>query len=142
MLLLEKAPEEHKGGNSRVSANIVFWPNDVEKAKTYFRALTGPYTDNISDKMIEVWAEEMHANRRWLEGLGMQAMKIGGAEFPEFPGSDCVEMLVNISRPPGSGGQDFTLRQAPPDLGRVLGGERLWKGVTEPALDARTIRRM
>jgi succinate dehydrogenase/fumarate reductase flavoprotein subunit len=40
VLLLEKAPEEHKGGNSRVSANIVFWPNDVEKAKTYFRALT------------------------------------------------------------------------------------------------------
>jgi hypothetical protein len=33
--------------------------------------------DNISDKMIEVWAEEMHANRAWLEGLGMQAMNIG-----------------------------------------------------------------
>ena len=142
VLLLEKAPEEHKGGNSRVSANIVFWPNDVEKAKTYFRALTGPYTDNISGKMIGVWAEEMHANRAWLEGLGMQPMNIGGAEFPEFPGSDCVEMLVNVGQLPGSGGEEFTLRQTSAQLGQMLGGERLWKGVTEPALDTRRIRRM
>ena len=42
VLLLEKAPEADKGGNSRVSGQIVFWPNDVEKAKTYFKALTGP----------------------------------------------------------------------------------------------------
>jgi len=30
VLLLEKAPEADKGGNSRVSGQIVFWPNDVE----------------------------------------------------------------------------------------------------------------
>jgi len=42
VLLLEKAPDKHKGGNSRVSANIVFWPDDVEKAEAYFKALAGP----------------------------------------------------------------------------------------------------
>src|SRR5271154_7468151 len=47
VLLLEKAPEADKGGNSRVSGQIVFWPNDIEKAKTYFKALTGPHQENI-----------------------------------------------------------------------------------------------
>ena len=36
VLLLEKAPEKHKGGNSRVSANLVFWPDNVAKAKSPF----------------------------------------------------------------------------------------------------------
>ena len=72
VLLLEKAPEQYKGGNSRVNAQILFWPNDIEKAKTYFKALAGPYMDNISEEMVEVWATEMHANRAYLEGLGMK----------------------------------------------------------------------
>ncbi len=112
VLLLEKAPEKHKGGNSRISGNIIFWPNDVEKAKTYFRALTGPYMDNISDEMVKVWATEMHENRAWLEGLGMKPFNIGPAEFPEFPASDCVEMLVHLEELPDmkSGSEGFSLR--------------------------------
>lgn len=84
VLMLEKAPEEHKSGNSRVSGNLFFWPNDIEKAKTYFKALTGPYKDNISEEMVQVWATEMHANRAWLENLGMKPTEFSGAEFPEF----------------------------------------------------------
>ncbi len=119
-LMLEKAPEAHKGGNSRVSGNIVFWPNDVEKAKIYFKALAGPYMDDISEEMVEVWASEMHANRAWLEGLGLKPATFGLAEFPELPGSDCAQMLMH-----GEG---------------AIGQERLWKGVTEPAMAARRIR--
>jgi succinate dehydrogenase/fumarate reductase flavoprotein subunit len=139
VLLLEKAPEKYKGGNSRVSGNIVFWPNDVEKAKIYFRALTTPYMDNISDEMVNVWATEMHTNREWLEGLGMKPFNIGPAEFPEFAGSDCVEMLVNLGEAPR---EKLNLRLSASKLNEVIGGERLWKGVTEPALDARNIRRL
>lgn len=120
VLLLEKAPESEKGGNSRVSANIVFWPNDVEKAKIYFRALTGPYIDNISDAMVDVWATEMYANRAWLEGLGMKTFESSGAEFPEFPGADCVKQLMNGAGP--------------------LGQARVFDGVIEPAMAARKIR--
>jgi succinate dehydrogenase/fumarate reductase flavoprotein subunit len=120
VLMLEKAPEEHKGGNSRVSGNLFFWPNDIEKAKTYFKALTGPYKDNISEEMVQVWATEMHANRAWLENLGMKPTEFSGAEFPEFDGSDCVQMLMHGDGP--------------------IGEERLWKGVTEPAMAARQIR--
>jgi len=78
---------------------IVFWPNDIEKAKTYFKALTGPYMDNISEEMVDVWATEVHANRAWLEALGMNPRDVGPAEFPEFDGADCVEMLVHDEAP-------------------------------------------
>jgi succinate dehydrogenase/fumarate reductase flavoprotein subunit len=138
VLLLEKAPEKHKGGNSRVSANIVFWPDDVEKAKIYFRALAGAYMDNISEEMVHVWATEMHANRAWLEQLGMKPANVGGAEFPEMPGSECVQMLVHSEAPASQAASGtFSLAKA----SSPLGGERLWKFLTEPALEKRQIRR-
>jgi hypothetical protein len=119
VLLLEKAPEQHKGGNSRVSANLVFWPDDVEKAKAYFKAMAGPYMDNIPDDMVQAWAAEMFANRAWLENLGMKTAEIPYIEFPEFAGSDCVRVLMNGEGP--------------------MGGQRLWH-VIEPAVAARPIR--
>ena len=118
VLLLEKAPEADKGGNSRVSANLVFWPDDVDKAATYFKALAGPYLDNISDAMVGVWAAEMHANKAWLEALGMTAFDLPYIEFPEMPGSECVKVLMNGPGP--------------------MGGERLWK-VIEAAVVAHGI---
>jgi len=130
VLLLEKAPEEHKGGNSRVSANIVFWPDDVDKAEVYLKALAGPYLDNISDEMVHVWAEQMHANRAWLEKLGMKPADLprsfkGVVEFPELAGSECVHMLVH---------------REDADVAPVkIGGERLWR-VIEKAVAARRIR--
>ncbi|MEI9996926.1 MAG: FAD-dependent oxidoreductase [Rhizomicrobium sp.] len=119
VLLLEKAPEKHKGGNSRVSANLVFWPDDIAKAKAYFRAMAGPYMDNLPEEMLQVWAEEMYANRAWLENLGMKTAEIPYIEFPEFEGSDCVHVLMNGEGP--------------------MGGERLWH-VVETAVSKRPIR--
>jgi len=119
VLLLEKAPEQYKGGNSRVSANLVFWPNDVEKAKAYFLALAGPYTDDISPAMLQAWADEMFANKAWLIGLGMTPADLPYIEFPEMAGSDCVRVLMNGEGP--------------------VGGERLWR-LIEHAVAARPIR--
>jgi succinate dehydrogenase/fumarate reductase flavoprotein subunit len=136
VLLLEKAPERHKGGNSRVCAQVLFWPNDIDKAKTYFRALAGPYMDNISDEMVQVWATEMYVNRTYLEGLGMNPVSAGGAEFPEFAGSDCVQMLLHSDEQ--AAGNDESANS----FDHLLGGERLWIGVTEPALALRKVRRL
>ncbi len=118
VLLIEKAPEKYKGGNSRVSANLVFWPNDVEKAKTYFRAMAGPYMDDISDEMVDTWAQEMFDNRAWLEGMGLDAREYDLIEFPELPGSDCAKTLMHG---PGN-----------------VGEERMWK-LLEGQVDARDI---
>ncbi|AYJ84718.1 FAD-binding protein (plasmid) [Sphingomonas paeninsulae] len=118
VVLLEKAPEAHKGGNSRVSANIVFWPADVAQGVAYFRALAGPYLDNIADDMIAVWATEMHANKAWLEGLGMTPVEMPYVEFPQADGAACVRVLKNGDGP--------------------IGGERLWR-VIEAAVACRPI---
>uniref|UniRef100_UPI0035CBABB8 FAD-dependent oxidoreductase n=1 Tax=uncultured Sphingomonas sp. TaxID=158754 RepID=UPI0035CBABB8 len=118
VLLLEKAPEAHKGGNSRVSANIVFWPADAETAKVYFRSMAGPYMDDISDELLDVWATEMFANKAWLEGLGMTPVEMPYVEFPELAGSDCVRVLLNGEGP--------------------VGGERLWR-LIEAAVEARHV---
>ena len=80
----------------------------------------------------------MHANKKWLEDLGMKPVLAGGAEFPEFAGSDCVQMLVHNDKPPVENGKSaFKL-----GANALLGGERLWNGVTEPALAVRNIRRL
>jgi succinate dehydrogenase/fumarate reductase flavoprotein subunit len=76
--------------------------------------------DGISEEMVSVWAREMHANRAWLESLGLKPVGFALAEFPELPGSECAEMLMHEKGP--------------------IGQERLWKGVTEPAMAARRIR--
>ena len=119
VILLEKAPEPYKGGNSRVSANLVFWPDDIEKGKLYFKAMAGPYMDHISNDMLQVWATEMHANRAWLEALGMTVAELPYIEFPELAGADCVRVLMNGEGP--------------------LGGERLW-GLIEESVAMRPIR--
>jgi len=113
VIVLEKGPFEHRGGNSRVSGQIVFWPNDVDKAEAYFRAMAGPYMDHISDEMVHAWAVEMHSNRAWLEDLGMQVEHVHSVEYPELAGSECVKVILHRKGP--------------------YGEARLWDEVIEPA---------
>ena len=101
VLVLEKSPRALRGGNSRVSGQIVFWPDNVVQAEAYFRAMAGPYMDRISDEMVHAWAVEMHANRAWLESLGMQVEYVQSTEYPEFAGSECVKVLLHGKGPYG-----------------------------------------
>ena len=119
VLMLEKAPERYKGGNSRVSANGIFIPDDVEKVIRYFKALCGPYYDHISNAMVRAWAEEMCANRGWLEALGADLVLWEKAEFPDLPGADCVGTFLHGKGSPGQA--------------------RLWDQVIEPAVAARGV---
>lgn len=119
VLVLEKAPAAFRGGNSRVSGQIVFWPNHVEKAEAYFRAMAGAYTDKMSDALIHAWAVEMHANRAWLEKMGLEPAFVSSVEFPDLPGADCVEVILHRKGP--------------------YGEARLWDQVIEPAYQARNI---
>jgi len=119
VLVLEKAPEEFRGGNSRVSGQIVFWPNDIENAATYLRAMAGAYNDGLTDALVSTWALEMHNNRAWLESLGLQPRFVDSVEFPELPGSECVRVKLHGDGP--------------------YGEARLWDQVVEPAYRARNI---
>ncbi|MDA7949266.1 MAG: FAD-binding protein [Hyphomicrobiaceae bacterium] len=92
VLILEKAPEEHAGGNTRVAAQGYLNTSCVEKGATYLRELCGPY--KVPEDMIRVWAEEMTRNTAWVKSLGgdpqEHQFQPEGIEYPELPGSDCV----------------------------------------------------
>ncbi len=119
VLVIEKSSQQLRGGNSRVSGQIVFWPNDVEKAVAYFRAMAGAYADSTSDALVRTWAVEMHANRTWLEALGFNPAFVSSVEFPDLPGADCVEVMLHGPGP--------------------YGDARLWDQVIEPAYLRRDI---
>ena len=92
VILLEKAPYGHEGGNTRVAGQGYLNTSSVEKAMTYLHALCGPY--RVPDPMVRVWAEEMCQNNAWVESIGGDPQEHQhqpvGIEFPELPGADCV----------------------------------------------------
>lgn len=120
VLMLEKAPEKYKGGNTRVSGNLTLCPNNIDKAVTYFKAMSGPYQDNISDEMWRAFATEMFNNTAWLGKLGAELIPFAMLEFPDLPGSDCVVT--------------YTHKKGP------LGQARLWDQIIEPAVASRKIK--
>ncbi len=82
-LLLEAAPEEQMGGNSRVSGQGVFCPKSVEAAIDYQNKCNGAY--KVSDELMQAWAENICENVEWMEeNVGFEAQEKGGAEFPEY----------------------------------------------------------
>jgi succinate dehydrogenase/fumarate reductase flavoprotein subunit len=92
VILLDKAPLGHEGGNTRVAGQGYLNTSSVEKAVTYLNALCGPYT--VPDTMVQVWAEEVCKNNDWFASIGGDPQEHQhqpvGIEFPELPGSDCV----------------------------------------------------
>src|SRR5215470_8004262 len=92
VILLEKAPYGHEGGNTRVAGQGYLHTSSIEKAMTYLHALCEPYS--VPDPMVQVWAEEMCQNNAWVESIGGDPQEHQhqpiGIEFPELPGADCV----------------------------------------------------
>ena len=119
VLMLEKAPGKYKGGSTRVSGNLTLCPNNVDKAIIYFKAMSGPYQDNISDEMWRAFTTEMVNNTEWLKKIGADLVPFALLEFPDLPGADSVVT--------------YTHKKGP------LGEARLWDQVIEPAVASRKI---
>jgi hypothetical protein len=91
VLVLEAAPLGSEGGNTRVSGNLMFIPDNAEDAIKYQTALNGPYI--VEPDLMKAWASEIVKNVEWVESLGgdMQEMPLFSPEFPEFEGSETVK---------------------------------------------------
>lgn len=68
VIVLEKMPEAESGGNSRVSGQVWFSPDDVELSKEYLRGLSNGMP--VADDVLQVWAEETSKNTDWLVARG------------------------------------------------------------------------
>jgi succinate dehydrogenase/fumarate reductase flavoprotein subunit len=64
VVVLEKAAAGRAGGNSRVSGQVWFCPDDVEEAKVYLRALSGEYP--LPEPLIDAWAKGCGQNTEWI----------------------------------------------------------------------------
>lgn len=117
VLMLEKAPEAHAGGNTRVSGQGYWCPPDSNKAIEYQNALSDGYP--IPDDVTKVFHEHSVLVTEWLTKMGADMRTIPTAgEYPEFPG--------------GAGNVCWST------LGN--GFQRLWLLLMENAIQKRKIR--
>jgi succinate dehydrogenase/fumarate reductase flavoprotein subunit len=85
VLILEKAPEAHAGGNTRVSGQGYWCPSDSDNASQYQKAMSDGYP--IPDETTKAFHKHSIHVTKWLAELGadMQTLPTKG-EYPEFPG--------------------------------------------------------
>lgn len=89
VLLVDKAPPERAGGNTRLSGGAWFHHDDPVRAAAYLRALCG--TRPLPEEIVAVWAEHTQFVSAWFTEHGIAVETFGdfGAEYPELDGSDC-----------------------------------------------------
>ncbi len=85
VLLIDKAPEGHEGGNTRYALQAILSLQGKDAAMTYFKALRGPYDQ--SEAIIEAFVDKSLETAEWLEKMGAGQLiylyKIP-ASLPEF----------------------------------------------------------
>ena len=105
ILVLEKMPETHAGGNSRVSGQTLFVSNNLDSLLTYKRALDEP--NPLPEDVLHAWANSVVSLEEWLKVMAAESgheyvHTLRGndnttlVEFPKFPGSDSVEFNSTI----------------------------------------------
>lgn len=118
VLLIDKAPEGHEGGNSRYAGQCIVSGDDYDKLTQYYRAMFAHYS--IPEESFKAYVDNAYTIRDMVKNdLGFEevySMKEMGVamfynpEYPEFPGSDTVSMYL-VSPTTGDGA--------------------LWKGIRE-----------
>jgi 3-oxosteroid 1-dehydrogenase len=94
VLMLEKAPEKHQGGNSRVCGQGIWCPSEAvfEDAFQYLKAMTAGTGYPVPDEYLRFYVRGSHENKAWFESLG--ATMVPNTKpgtwvpfYPEFPGA-------------------------------------------------------
>ena len=98
VLLAEKAPLNHEGGNSRYAAQLCLSPDpaDRETCITYYKNLRGLYTDQ-SDEVIECLVDGLSTNYQWMLDHGAtpdDLVFLPLPEYSELEGSESARCLV------------------------------------------------
>lgn len=88
VLLLEKAPKGHEGGNTKVSGQGLQTFNDFDLGVTYQKALLGGF-DNVSDAIVETYVRGAMELPDWFSAHGCDTFRAGNyAEYPELAGAE------------------------------------------------------
>jgi succinate dehydrogenase/fumarate reductase flavoprotein subunit len=109
VLILEKAEERLAGGNSRVSGQTIFCPTNRDALRRYKTAMDEP--NPLPPEVLDAWLDEVVGLEAWLTRMAAEVgqryvhTNRGNAnsvlvEFPEFPGSECVQFNSTIEPNP------------------------------------------
>lgn len=97
VLLLEKAPEGHAGGNSAVCMQwaAMVDEGDREKAITYMKSMRENF-QTPTDEMIEVYVDGISQNQAWFESLGAPNVTpyYDWIEFPTMEGAGGIHLVT------------------------------------------------
>lgn len=87
VLVVDKAPRAHVGGNSAVCMQYIACTDNVEGARTYLDALRNGF-ETPSDAILDAYAELVAGNMDFMVGLGAPNPTILSVpDYPEFDGS-------------------------------------------------------
>lgn len=113
VLLVEKAPEGHEGGNTRYCGQLFAYGNGNEEATyAYYKALAADH--EIPEAMLKVFtqgvahlaetiAEDFGADRdAMFDWTGVSPNLTLSPEYPEFEGSESIS-IVSLSEATGTG---------------------------------------
>ena len=103
VLLTEKAPEGHEGGNTRYCGQLfVNGHGDEEATRAYYDALKMDY--EVPDDMLEVYTKAIaHLEDKWVSDYGLNKADFVNStglpflgdmspEYPELPGADKISL--------------------------------------------------
>ena len=130
--MLEAAPDGLEGGNTRVSAQVIFAPTSVEGAIQYQTNLNGGHV--VAPKLMQAWAENITQNPAWLES---QSIKVNQTAFfnPEWPEVEGAEysMCYLVGEEMGFGQLWDALAARAAELGVVIQHDtRVTELITNP----------
>ena len=96
VVLVEKQSADSHCTCSSIAMGIFLCPSDIDKATEYMLALNragGADTDWTDLDTIHAWVKYTAQNKDWFAKLGGNFKFFSrGAEFPELPGSDSMEL--------------------------------------------------
>jgi succinate dehydrogenase/fumarate reductase flavoprotein subunit len=100
VLMLEKAPEKHQGGNSRVCGQGFLSPSPaiIEAYVDYITAMTEGVGMPAPEGWARFYTEESSKNIAWFESLGAEILPTSGTAepgtwipfYPHFPGAEAI----------------------------------------------------
>ncbi len=95
-LIIEKAPKEFEGGNSRISGNLWLCNNNLEKSYAYYKAMDVGHTE---DEVIKWLAGESMKTNAYVSKFGVHPLRFTAIAFapehPTLPGGDSIEMYAD-----------------------------------------------
>lgn len=100
VVLVEKMPEVQAGGNSRVAGQCLTFPTDATSYRAYQAALNEPHP--LPEHLLEAWVSARVDQKEWMvrkaSEVGFELAMYGdyGAEFPDAPGSECIDEIYTL----------------------------------------------